>query len=77
MKKSMFYPGLVTNSQSITIGARGPEKTAGVGLTVRWIASLFLDFLFLFHQGKRYIIIEKVAQLVTKAKSNRAVTRLG
>ena len=53
MKKSIFYTPLVINSQRVTISVRWPEKTAGVGLTVRWTASFFLDFLDLFHQGKR------------------------
>ena len=33
---------------------RGPDKTAGsVGIFERRAASFYLDFLFLFHQGKR------------------------
>jgi hypothetical protein len=32
---------------------RWPEKTPGVGRLCGGIGSFFLDFLFLFHQGKR------------------------
>ena len=60
------FPGLQTLSlqnkvqkivEQLVTQARRPGKMAGPGLASCAEASFFLDFLFLFHQGKRKFII--------------------